>query len=225
MRPESLIVQPRKSSSRASFSLPPLDFCSGGGSSDAAKWRPDRKRSGSVTDSSSAVAVMMPAPGIVASRCDSSLDRCHVDSSFSGVASCSCTAPICCTRLATTCSASVGTSAAWPSVSRLANASAWCSPRGIATPNSASTARIMMMSCVRCLTNSRLAVCHRLTIKCESPCQLQPRDIRNAKLCIPLILKPAMVGRHAPAVPPRFVSGERGWSGAATCCTGGSGKQ
>ncbi len=68
-------------------SLPPLDFCSGVSPSDAANCRPDRKRSGSLTDAARAVADMIPTPGIVASRCDSSFARCQASSSFSSVAS------------------------------------------------------------------------------------------------------------------------------------------
>ena len=64
-------------------SLPPLQLASGVRPSEAANCRPERKRSGSITEAASAVAEMTPIPGIVASRCDNSFERCQARSSFS----------------------------------------------------------------------------------------------------------------------------------------------
>src|SRR5690606_17310076 len=74
--------------------LASLQFCSGVRPSEAANCRPERNRSGSITEAASAVAEITPTPGIVASRCDRSLERCQASSSFSSFASCTCRAAI-----------------------------------------------------------------------------------------------------------------------------------
>ncbi len=52
-----------------------MQFCSGVRTQRGANCRPERKRSGSLTEAANAVAETMPTPGIVARRCDRSLSR------------------------------------------------------------------------------------------------------------------------------------------------------
>jgi hypothetical protein len=74
---------------RPSLSLPPEEFCRGTSPSQAANCRPDLKAEGSGTLAASAVAVIMPTPGIVSSRWLASFCRCQANSCRSILPICS----------------------------------------------------------------------------------------------------------------------------------------
>jgi len=137
---------------RPSRSLPPLDFCSGVNPNQAANCRP------SGTDADRLPMRQVPSrrrpdAGMVMRRVQ---HRCHVNKRpdrdrFSRSRTWMSSA--CCDSVVTILAASIGTSGALPSTDLPRHQQRPLQPLGMSTPNSASRPRIMLISCVRCLTS------------------------------------------------------------------------
>lgn len=138
---------------RPSRSLPPLEFCDGVSPSQAANSLPERNCPGSATDAASAVAPTGPMPGMVDRRRATSSGLCRARIERSIACKRTWVSRTCPQSRPRICIASAARLALlpWPRSGVPVQAPA-PNLRGMSMPNSANRPRIMLTSCVRCLT-------------------------------------------------------------------------